>query len=48
MLANLRMATLFPWLAIVPSRRALPLRLVVMVEKVSEVLSMTPWSRAWS
>jgi hypothetical protein len=46
--ANLNTATLFPWLAMTPSLRALPLMLVVMFEKDSEVLSMTCWSRALS
>ena len=46
--ASFNTATLFPWPAIVVNRLALPLMLVVMEEKVSDVLSMTPWSRALS
>jgi hypothetical protein len=46
--ASLNTAILFPWLAMTPSLRALPLMLVVMLEKDSEVLSMTCWSRALS
>jgi hypothetical protein len=46
--ASFNTATLLPWLAMTPSRRALPLMLVVMFEKDSEVLSMTCWSRALS
>lgn len=44
--ANFNTATLFPCPAMVVSLLALPFRLPAMVEKVSEVLSMTCWSRA--
>lgn len=46
--ANLNTATLSPLLAMTPNLLALPLRDVPMEEKVSDVLSMTPWSRALS
>lgn len=46
--ASLSMATLFPCFAMTPSLLADPLRDVPMVLKVSEVESMTPWSRALS
>lgn len=46
--ASFNMATLSPLLAITPSLLALPFSVVPMDEKVSDVLSMTPWSRALS